>query len=272
MSAASASKVLQTSTLKWSRPSNFNDPFDVGFNHHLDYRKVDFVQRAIRQVLELISEGSPPRELERLLSTRPDIPREFIANIFAKATTQMIGHVEQSLAGMHSVLAEKLSRYRILCLTSTKHDILMWSHYASNHTGVVLEFSCDVANDSSWSIARQVEYRTDMPSFATETEFIGLLVGSYELPIEKRINQMIYTKAIDWAYEQEWRIHLPDDGLGEFVCFSPNELAAVYFGCRVAPEDRLSISQAAKLLNPFVRLFNGQKSERHFALEFFEIA
>jgi hypothetical protein len=271
MPANSASKVLQTSTLKWSRPSSFNDPFDVGFNLHLEYRKVDFAQRAARQIIELISERPPPLELARLLSARPDIPREATASIFGEAATQIIDHIEESVAGMHSALAERLSRYRILCLTSTKDNILMWSHYASNHTGVVLEFSCDAANDSPWSVARQVVYQSVMPSLATETELIGLLVGSYELPSEKLINQMIYTKAIDWAYEQEWRIHLPNDGLGEFVRFSPNELAGVYFGCRVDPEDRFAISRAAKLLNPVARLFNGKKSEPHFALEFVEI-
>src|ERR1035438_5644436 len=93
------------------------------------------------------------------------------------------------------------SELGILSLSAINHSILMWSHYASGHTGFVIGF------DSEREFFKQRDH---------EPEEIGqLLPVSYS---SERVKvscppedtdpspSFIFTKNEEWAYEKEWRI------------------------------------------------------------------
>jgi hypothetical protein len=82
-------------------------------------------------------------------------------------------------------------RYRVFCLTTHVKNILMWSHYSQNHTGVCFEFSCD---NSVFSGAFRVQYSQDYPIF-------DLTDGA-----DDRVLRPLVTKSSAWTYEDEFRL------------------------------------------------------------------
>src|SRR5205085_3407282 len=78
-------------------------------------------------------------------------------------------------------------RYRVFCLTTKPTNILMWSHYADNHHGICLQFSC---RNSVFLNALKVEYSEAYP-------LLDLTEDDDLLPL--------LAKAVAWSYEDEYR-------------------------------------------------------------------
>jgi hypothetical protein len=74
----------------------------------------------------------------------------------------------------------------------------MWSHYAENHKGLVLEIETDLLRDGQFFFeTMEVGYECERP----------LLTGSHDFQIEGE--RILRTKAKVWEYEQEVRILIP---------------------------------------------------------------
>jgi hypothetical protein len=70
-------------------------------------------------------------------------------------------------------------------------------------------------------------------------ELRDLVTGQANLRRESVAERTIFSKAMDWQYEKEWRVYIPTKTMNdEFLNFHAKELAAVYFGCRIAEFDR----------------------------------
>ncbi|WP_425342775.1 DUF2971 domain-containing protein [Piscinibacter koreensis] len=114
----------------------------------------------------------------------------------------------------------------------------MWSHYASSHTGFVLEF--DAHHDHFWQQRspqdelrhlRRVVYRDTRPS-ATLTELDGF--------------EWFLVKSSHWSYEREWRILRALSEAQKIIpakphpiClfgFPPSAISSVILGSRASAE------------------------------------
>jgi hypothetical protein len=80
--------------------------------------------------------------------------------------TVMTVHASMPLSGIQRLVWTAL---KFFCLSETSASILMWSHYAYNHTGVVIPLSCIEELDSAWHAARKVRFTGDMPSLRIPT-------------------------------------------------------------------------------------------------------
>ena len=84
----------------------------------------------------------------------------------------------------------------ILSLSETPDNLLMWSHYAENHTGFVLMF--DSSHDffkgetplPGFAKPEPVQYKSERPRTTVE---------------EVTMPELFLTKGSDWKYEKEWR-------------------------------------------------------------------
>jgi hypothetical protein len=85
----------------------------------------------------------------------------------------------------------------------------MWSHYAQNHSGAVLEFDYDERKDSPLKKAERVIYSKTMPRLMNEKEMVQFLSGQWRMDAKQIMHNSIFVKADDWSYEKEWRIWLP---------------------------------------------------------------
>lgn len=106
-------------------------------------------------------------------------------------------------------LRNKLESFGIISLTQRNDNLLMWSHYANDHNGIVIAISCDEDTfdyhqdnfrcDITTKLPVKVEYSPDRPGFVMPDSAI------YEY-FENNFHLHIATsKGVEWASEEEYR-------------------------------------------------------------------
>lgn len=88
----------------------------------------------------------------------------------------------------------KAQEVGLLCFSATKTNPLIWSHYADRHRGIAIGFEYTV--DNGW--LRHVNYPEN--NARPEVDFSD---SSYST--EEKGNEIFFTKAKDWKYEEEYR-------------------------------------------------------------------
>ncbi|MGB9114636.1 DUF2971 domain-containing protein [Bradyrhizobium sp.] len=276
MNSSAAKAVLANRTLKWSPASAFNDPFDMQFDLHLDFNADELVGLCKQDIEEILlgNRDFEPRiglgnVLARLQAIAPRMSAAELDQFIEDSLRLAIKNMPIDMPAMHDQLRKHFGTYKVLCLSETNDSLLMWSHYAERHRGVVFRFACLEETDSSWTVARPINYTEKMPRFVNQEELRGLLTGQTDLRRESIAERTIFSKALDWQYEKEWRVYFPSKDAGdEFLNFHAQELSAVYFGCKVEDADRNAIIALSRAINPTVEIFSARKSGREFAIEF----
>lgn len=147
-----------------------------------------------------------------------------------------------------------ITEFRILSVTEKKDNILMWSHYAENHTGAVLGFQC--AENGFLANAKKVSYNDGQKKM---NEFTQKLFSVLAQNIDKIENDIVgemfseklasitfnlftnyfYIKKNDWQYEFEHRLILNRESelinkldKLELISFNEAELSEVIFGAK----------------------------------------
>lgn len=270
-----AKKVLESGKLRWSAPRCFNDPFDVQFDMHIDYKEVELIGDVVNELWLFYSrkmEFEPKNRLGYFVREMGLItPRLKEADFKARAkkgVAESLAVQRIALPKLHAWAREQLKTSLVLCLTETPSNILMWSNYADHHKGIVLKFTTLTA--SSWAAARPVTYQERMPLLFDHEQLLRFLTGRIEIDKDRFFNESIFTKSIDWRYEKEWRVvwHGKKEIDFEDTKFNPEELSGIYLGCRAEQGKGGEIVGLAKRLNPKVEVFKGRKSERAFTVDF----
>jgi len=109
-----------------------------------------------------------------------------------------------------------------------------------------------------------------MPRLLNETQTISLMSGQAPLDTTSVFENVVFTKAIDWSYEKEWRLiggWNPNTDY-EDIGFHPKEFTALYLGCRIRTEDRDELIAVVRESYPHASIFAGRKTDRDFGLEF----
>ncbi len=107
----------------------------------------------------------------------------------------------------------------MVCMTETKDNMLMWSHYAANHEGFCVEYDLKRLRQQPYNIVEHifpVVYTSNRQAFRN----IDNLIQSHEIlkddikenaeydgeEILDNILPLFLTKSNVWQYEKEWRI------------------------------------------------------------------
>ncbi|WP_218638215.1 DUF2971 domain-containing protein [Novacetimonas hansenii] len=128
------------------------------------------------------------------------------------------------------VIDSELRDLGVLSFTEDYNNILMWSHYANEHKGMVVEFDLSKPLFSSSILEicgrrhrfkedvfgfvneypKKIKYRSEFPEF-DRPEFSNPTDG-FSYPWKKFNEAILYTKADAWMYEKEYRsiVHLKD--------------------------------------------------------------
>jgi hypothetical protein len=198
--AVRARSVLEVRKIRFTPPSELNDPFELlpnlGFiNHPNRYRNVE------EYILKRWTQEVGRRWA---LNGRIGQPEEIRAWI----VMQMRG----SMSRNEPVIREMIQReilsqrqgFRILCLSTTAPDdkdaVLLWSHYAEGHHGCAIEFdphhpwiSAIVADDNGESgLVKYGEAPLSM-----EVDDHGNVIPNADV---------VFWKLAKWSYEREFRI------------------------------------------------------------------
>src|SRR5262249_7505881 len=120
-------------------------------------------------------------------------------------------------------------------------SVLMWSHYADNHTGLVLEFDTNEPPFSQipkdcWLTVKYSDKKADYVYSRRDRDFL------------KEMFAVAAAKASDWSYEKEIRIVVADTAIrnGRFLPLTPKSITAVYCGCRCSTASMVAVRAVVK--------------------------
>lgn len=177
--------LLEKGEIWFSKPSAFNDPFDCHLSFDDNFNDKDaynfFLQR-----------GIPSKEIKKVIKKYKDNPEE-VKKLKNISSTEL---------------------FRIFCLSKVKDNILMWSHYAKNHTGICIGLKIH-------HYQHTICIQSNLGQIQNYVDSEGLLPGlyvnytdDYPKPLNlfnrtsEDIEPFFLNKSKLWEYEQELRFLL----------------------------------------------------------------
>jgi hypothetical protein len=254
---------LRDLSIKYTSIGHFNDPFECRprgisqadvecFVEEAEAAKRDFSKwnDFCDQYPELIERDKAKREKLRKSS------RDFMRLFFEQLSDKVV----------HDINTEFGTTARAASFSGNKKSILMWSHYAQQHEGIVIGYDprCfDVILPEGMSLCHVI--------YADEDERVEI-----PLDLEKHdglLERIVATKFKDWSYEDEWRSVVLDptrilgDAISVFPKIPAHFIREVNMGARV--DSKLKrVCREFCLKHPDCKLFQAQFDRTKFALLF----
>ena len=188
---------LATGKMRWASPRAFNDPFE--FTPEVRPARDELIEQKLRGerwIHEFHEKIGKPKgfseEESKFIYLAEELPRRL---------EQVKSSKEKRAEQLRLELLDTAAKhFRILCCSHTHDSILMWSHYAEKHRGLVIEIETDEL-ESGVNLKPcifDVRYRSSPP-------VINSLTSSME-EFEADFDKAFSTKALNWNYEEEVRI------------------------------------------------------------------
>lgn len=282
-SLETAVRVIESKSFRWSSPTKFNDPFDHQVGFTLNFSPEAFsrslassIERAIFSDVEIVPTTLYSALTLKLRQIRDKLPRDEILRNIHESSAESAAILSGSIGGLNAAVQEQLCHSRVFCVSEKFDNVVMWSHYADEHKGVVFRLRCIDELDNTLLAARKVQYTDAFLPFPDADAYARHLIGEQTIDFERLIWNIAYTKHVDWSYEEEWRVHIPllreppGDGYSVYP-ENPRIFDAVYLGCRMKDEDIKSIVNLVRRSLPGMEVFLGSKSATSFALSFSRI-
>ena len=182
---------------------------------------------------------------------------------------------------------------RVLCLSKNKDSILMWSHYAQNHTGIIIGFD---KNYKFIKNACEIQYSENPQNI--EGRFLKDLCANND-QVKNEYIALFLTKYIDWQYENEVRcffdvnkisnyfneINIQNIDLGYIGCLKQLNseddfvdlpiakecIKSIYLGVNMNILVIDEIIALAKMINNSIKIFQAKKASNSYKLYFEEL-
>lgn len=238
--------IIRNGTLKFTKPQNFNDPFDCLFHIAPDYignsealRSQDEINGVKRSAARRVQES------------------QRVTNIF-KMDKNKLTNLQREIRN---------ERAYICCLNQNPLNILMWSHYAQQHKGFLIEF--------------RFKKFPEFPTLKNDLIFIPMpITYSKEFPSLKKKDRKtnaiadkgFLTKSLEWSYEKEWRIiRYGLEGVPEIQQYPRAVvLSSIIAGIQVDPKVKNKWEEALKMvsieLGREIQLFDAEIIENRYQL------
>lgn len=242
-----------------------------------------FVSSALRTILDVKKPIVGTESLNKLLeASRESIKRniDFIWDIY-KSLLNLAGNIYDNLERevhdkWNPKIIEQLCRTHVFCVAENKDDVVMWSHYAAEHKGVVFELNCIDEIDNPLLMATKVKYSEKCIPFPDAMAYAQHLTGEKRIDMVDIIWNMATTKHTSWGYEKEWRVRMPaivNEDVEKFIDVPENVrvFGGMYFGCKIEPEIRSKLLNLAKRNYPGMKIYQAEKSYSSFNLTFLEV-
>lgn len=196
-------EIITKSQLWFSKVESFNDPIDSKLDYRQEYT---------------------PDEIKEYWKNFPSTKRE---NKSLEEIQNLYGNNESFVNNLNEEFNIYRSKLGVLCFSKNPENILMWSHYANNHKGIVYEFKPSLFTHKRTSSFKAFPYKVNYPN----DRCYNLL--SYTLTGDAKKEQFAYellTKAKDWEYEEEYRM-IDFENSGNKT-FKKDSLVSIIFGVR----------------------------------------
>jgi hypothetical protein len=226
-------KTLINAELWFAAPTSFNDPFDCQIND-----QTKWTDDNIRDYVALSSLANgqqiDPEEVVRRNQQFPGSFNKFFTDNFKKY----------------------LSKQGVACFLPNPHNLLLWAHYSSSHTGVCLKF--DTTKDEQlFALTFAVNYSKDYPQY------------DYVSERNQLVDKAMRTKSIHWKYEEEIRVFKTK--FGNYP-FEKESLKEIIFGCKADPNEIRTIRQIVTNANyPNLKLRQIKLKDNEYDVEIVDL-
>ena len=230
---------LSNDTLWCARADSFNDPYDCALSVELSplcelavtsARKLGFF--TLDEIGSIEQAEDPMQKLLELSASKnTGVPAEQFYALRDK--------VEEARATAKFGILDKMNNglrnaYKICSLCQRIDSLLMWSHYTRNHQGFAMEYDFTRLPQQS-PVARLL-----WPVIYDEKIYDASHVFVRKSP-DDPVNNLFAVgaaihKGLDWQYEQEWRIVVPDGENEPPQNIPVPKPIAVYLGAAIEPE------------------------------------
>jgi len=232
-------RTLALGEIYFSSPYDFNDPFDSQISFPFSATKDNIVDFFF----------SLSQEIGLKLS-RESI-ESFVQNLEKGGNLDYVSEFAvQFLKSRHK---QELKDIGIYCLSEVNNNVLMYSHYCDGHKGICIELKFTKANEL-YNYLYGVSYHAKFPE-----------INHFERDYNKVFRERYTSKAINWAYEKEWRIILPKHQ-SQSIVLPDNVISAVIFGCNTNEDDKTLIKNIVRGKNSSIQFYNAVKSSSGYLL------
>ena len=238
-------KIFTHNAIYFSSPDKFSDPSDSK-----PYLACDGTMKERKRYLcKQYQKKNPERSKEGILTY---VEMEIVT----KGRDRIV--LEEAAEKTIELLRK---RFGICCFTEKRDNILMWTHYAKQHTGFCLEF--DVNNEFFRPSTRAIKVEYD----GLRPELNVLRLDSYP---EGKLGEVLLIKADDWEYEKEWRIVDYEKGEG-IQNFPEDALSGVILGCRISQENKKNVFRWCRKRKHLPTLYEAKEKQKEFGLDIVRI-
>lgn len=208
-------KMLTEGTLKFTCPLDFNDPFDCMPAYEPDsYKNFEKYRPDLLPRYGKSQRLSPAERIRQKPVLKKNVENAVKSGEYAKGLASNVG---------------------VFCMSRTPCNTLMWSHYANSHKGFVVEFRISMNAPRElveFILPFKVDYVNERP------------ILNWALSGGENLKQYYLTKSLDWEYEQEERIIIPDRKAGIYPYSREHFLCSVIAGAKMSDSDYEVLRQA----------------------------
>lgn len=278
---------LDFNKLRYSRPSDFNDPFDIQYYPPIGFSKRNLVDACIHRIQPFLLSSnlqyetlnftkalndqiylswklvlSGERSLESVIGTH----REFLEQVF---------HIEfPKFEEYLKDLEPMWSSLFVVCFTESPKNLPMWAHYANKHKGLILEIDNSPRDNWLHKNMHEVRYVDDLPAILTLSSVVDLALRGQNFEIGLAAARYPQYKSKDWKSELEWRnIEYRTEWQEEYLHldFPSKLIKKVILGCRMDPQDNKKIRCICKDKYPEAKIFEAKKKVDEFGLDYIPV-
>jgi hypothetical protein len=261
--------VLRGGLIRFTAPGDLNDPFDLQpyfdaiikeseLVGDLRERMPEAYEEALRAVYRQFggaATGMPFKEFHAFLkSAQIDVERAM-----DEALSEVLQVAEQAMPSVREEFQRQMSRIGILSLASRRDHPLMWSHYAREHQGFVIQF----ADSHPWFDRRR----------SSEDEFYHVRDVQYRDPIPQRAltdmsgEDLLLVKGSEWSYEAERRMAAPLECADRIVEVRNGRLHLFQLPAEVVAAVAIGARASDSLVAELSELCRGRSDLSHIRME-----
>jgi hypothetical protein len=247
-------RILTHNEIFFSSPARFNNPFDSKIP--LDYStgtKEEIIEYWSKHLLHPESHPPPGFKIDKIEELYDQ--GYFASDYMRKRALELTKNYGAKALGIFS-------------LSANDSNILMWSHYSLAHSGFLVKFSSDslrefcrksTFDEGIITALDIVQYDTQMPK-----------ISAYRNTQNERFASQFLTKAIDWKYEEEYRIlrHNSPDTVFQLPMDS---IRGVILGCQIEEANKQKVIEILKGRGDKLPLYQANTAHLEFRLEFNQV-
>lgn len=240
-------QILENQQLWFPLPNTFNDPFDANLGMRFDLLS----DERLRTIAEAKIRAEQPGAGHFLLQSEVD---KFLKWVHDPATHD---------AAMQQWIQRLTSKMRVFCICPDRGNILLWSHYAKNHTGFAIGFNSTKLHEL-WKASQgfqmgHVAYRETYPVMIPPTEEDKVTKADI-------ITTIMNVKSDIWAYEKEVRMIMFDGPT--HADFDPALISEVTIGCKMTAPHVERMLQLMDERYPHAAVYKAKLNREAFSLDF----